>query len=130
MGWLLAGIEQKAKGISRDTGAKSRDRLALEDRTLLAVGAPGLSYAITEKWNAGFTADVTIRNDENKAFPDWQLAFDYSSNITSIWNAEIVSHVGNHYVIKGPNWDDDLSIGETASFGFVASGSGCGARRT
>lgn len=90
----------------------------------MAVGVPEFSYSITEAWNMGFTADVTLRNDESKAFPDWRIEFDFTSQITSIWNARIVSQSGTRYVIEGPAWDNDLDIGETATFGFVGLGTG------
>src|SRR5439155_1720014 len=44
-----------------------------------------------------------------------------SFNITNIWSAEIVSHVGNHYVIRNASWDADVAAGATASFGFQAN---------
>ena len=42
-----------------------------------------------------------------------QLAgqFDLARNITSIWDASIVSHTGNHYVIQGDAWDSSIAGG-------------------
>ena len=54
---------------------------------------------------------------------NWKLEFDYARNITSIWDAQIVSHSGNHYVIQGASWDQTLPAQGSVTFGFVADGS-------
>ena len=59
------------------------------------------------------------------ALNGWTVAFDASFNITSIWNATIVSHVGNHYVVKNADWNGNVAGGKETSFGFQATpGSG------
>ena len=42
-------------------------------------------------------------------------------SITSIWDATIVSHTGNHYVIGNAGWNSTIPAGGTASFGFNGS---------
>ena len=96
----------------------------LEDRLVLSAGVPQVAYALDDQWNSGFTANVTIVNDEAVAFDEWTLEFDYTSQIESIWSAQIVSQSGGHYVITGASWNDDLPVGASTSFGFVGSGSG------
>src|SRR5262249_10902306 len=65
-------------------------------------------------------ADLQLTNNNAAAVPNWQLSFNYAGNITSIWNAQIVSHTGNQYVIKGASWDSTLSAQGTVDFGFLA----------
>ena len=51
----------------------------------------------------------------------WTVAFDASATITSIWNAQIVSHVGNHYVVSNAAWNGQVAGGQAVSFGFQAT---------
>lgn len=70
----------------------------------------GIEYRRASEWGTAFEADVKI----SCAF-GWVLEFDFSYNISSIWNASVESHVGKHYVIRGPNW-------ESTAFGFIGTG--------
>jgi chitinase len=51
---------------------------------------------------------------------NWTLEFDAPFEITNIWNAEIVSRQGNHYVIRNPSWNGTIPAGATTAFGFQA----------
>jgi hypothetical protein len=79
------------------------------------------NYAVTQDWGSGFQASLSLVNSQPTAVADWRLEFDLAANITSIWDAQVVSHSGNHYFITGAAWDSNLSGGGTVSFGFVAS---------
>jgi chitinase len=79
---------------------------------------------VRDDWGAGFVADVSITNNGSATTSGWQLEFDLDANITNIWNAEIVSHVGSHYVIRMASWNAKIAPGGTITFGFQASGSG------
>ncbi len=50
------------------------------------------------------------------------MEFEANFEINKIWNAEIVSHQGNRYVIKDVRSNDNVYAGETTTFGFVAKG--------
>lgn len=88
--------------------------------------ADGLSldYDIVSNWGSGFTASMAV-GAGSAALNGWTLEFDASFNITSIWNATIVSHIGNHYVVKNADWNGTVAGGKETSFGFQATpGSG------
>ena len=51
---------------------------------------------------------MTIKNNTTTAVHGWALEFDFDRDITGIWNAVIVSHVGKHYVIKNASWNADI----------------------
>ena len=53
---------------------------------------------------------------------NWQLSFNYSRDINSIWNAQIVSRTGSQYVIKGLDWNRTLAVGAAQGVGFIAGG--------
>jgi aryl-phospho-beta-D-glucosidase BglC (GH1 family) len=76
----------------------------------------------THDWTEAFNGQVTLANAGSSAVSSWTLSFDLSSNITSIWEAKIVSHSGAHYVIAGEAYNADLPPGGQVSFGFNADG--------
>jgi hypothetical protein len=93
----------------------------LEDR-LLPSAAPTVQFAVTQDWGSGFQAQVTITDPpDGAAVNNWQLAFDYGAQLGSIWDASVVSHTGNHYVIQNASWNSTLTPDGTVSFGFVGS---------
>ncbi len=92
-------------------------RLKLE-RCFLAVST---TFQVTQDWGSGFQASMSITNAQSSDVNNWQLEFDYPANITSIWDAKIVSHTGDHYVLQGAGWNNNLPAGGTVSFGFLGS---------
>jgi Bacterial Ig domain/Cellulose binding domain/Calx-beta domain/Glycosyl hydrolases family 18 len=79
------------------------------------------SFAVTQDWGSGFQATLSLKNNKSTNFDDWAIEFDYGASINSIWDAAIVSHTGNHYVIRGAGWNNSLAAGGAVSFGFVGS---------
>ncbi len=92
----------------------------LEDRSLLS--AVSAVYSVTNSWNSGFQADLKLVNNQSASVSPWKLEFDLPANITSIWNAKVSSHVGNHYTLVGASWDANLPGGSAVDLGFVATG--------
>jgi hypothetical protein len=103
----------------------SRGIESLEDRNLMAANILA-AMNVTNDWGSGFQGAIQITNQQGSAVSGWQLEFDYDRNLTSIWDASIVSHVGSHYVIKGAAWDSDIGANSSVTFGFVAAGSSTG----
>jgi len=93
----------------------------LEDRELLAVDVTPV-YAVTNSWTSGYQAAIVLESHQSANITPWQLEFDLSANITSIWNATIASHSGNHYVIAPAVWNTTLVGNGKVDFGFVADG--------
>ena len=88
-------------------------------------GGLSLDYDIVSNWGSGFTASMAV-GAGSAALNGWTVEFDASFNITSIWNATIVSHVGNHYVVKNADWNGNVAGGKETSFGFQATPGGGG----
>jgi cellulase/cellobiase CelA1 len=80
------------------------------------------TYTQTSAWGTGFNGDMKIKNTGTTAINGWTMEFDMKANIVNIWNAVIVSHVGNHYVIKNADWNGTIAAGAEISFGFQADG--------
>jgi hypothetical protein len=84
------------------------------------------SFADVDDWGTGFTGYITMTNTGNTPINGWTLEFDFTGNIdpTQIWDANIVSHIGNHYVIQNAAWDASIAPGQSISFGFNADWGG------
>jgi aryl-phospho-beta-D-glucosidase BglC (GH1 family) len=82
------------------------------------------TFAGTDDWGSGFTGNVTITNQGTSAISGWTLQFDFAAAMTNIWNATIVSHTGNHYVIRDAGYNSVIGAGQSVSFGFNGSPGG------
>lgn len=92
---------------------------ALEVRRVPA-GATA-SFSVAQDWGTGFQASINLTNTQATSLDNWVLQFDYAASIDSIWNASIVSHVGNRYVIQGAAWNNTIPANSSVSFGFNGS---------
>lgn len=123
--WLLSPTEKRSRqrqSIGRSSW--SIDVEMLEKRSLLSGVSVGMT--VTNDWGTGFQGQIQLTNTQTTNVTNWKLEFDYARNITSIWDAQIVSHSGNHYVIQGASWDLNLPAKGNVTFGFVADGSSTG----
>lgn len=78
-----------------------------------------VGFAVRDDWGTGFVADLSITNDRPTAINGWTLEFNFDREITNIWNARIVSHVGTHYVIRNEGWNPVIGAnGGRVEFGF------------
>ena len=85
-------------------------------------GGIAVTYSQTSDWGTGFNGDLKITNGGTTPISGWTMEFDMAANIVTIWNAEIVSHVGTRYVIRNAAWNGTLAAGAEISFGFQADG--------
>lgn len=119
------GNEAFTVNLSNATGATIADGSAIatitNDDTAPAPSTSSLAYKVSSDWGAGFTAAMTVTAGAS-ALNGWTAEFDAPFTITNIWNAVIVSHVGNHYVIRNQSYNGKLAAGGETSFGFQASG--------
>ena len=84
-----------------------------------------INYTVGDNWGSGFVGNMTVPGGSQGLQGGWTVAFDASFDITNLWGAEIVSHVGNHYVIRNAAWNATVPANGQASFGFQATpGSG------
>jgi endoglucanase len=83
-----------------------------------------LSFKVDASWNTGFTGSISLTNLNLNSVNGWTIEFDAPFEITNLWNGQIVSHVGNHYVIRNASWNGTVGPNGTASFGFQANNIG------
>ena len=82
-----------------------------------------VDFDVTNDWLSGFTANMSITNTSNSTLNGWTLEFDAPFDISpsQIWNAQIVSRQGNHYVIRNLDWNGTIDPGRSISLGFSGS---------
>ncbi len=78
-----------------------------------------INYTVEDDWGSGFVANIKVPGGA-QGLQGWTLEFDAAFEIGNIWGAEIVSHVGNHYVIRNVSWNASVPVNGEASFGFQA----------
>ncbi|MEK6246945.1 MAG: cellulose binding domain-containing protein, partial [Planctomycetales bacterium] len=79
------------------------------------------SYEIANTWDAGYVSQWTYA--PQSAVGSWQVTLQIDGEITSVWNAEILSQDSGTYVIGNADFNGGLATGQTTAFGFDASGS-------
>jgi len=79
-------------------------------------------FAIVNSWSGGFNGSVTLENDGATATTGWQVKIETTNQITDIWNAVIVSHDANGYVVGNASYNGTIAHHGETSFGFVATG--------
>ena len=75
---------------------------------------------IASDWGSGFVAGITITAEQ--ALAGWTLTFEFDGDIASIWNAQIVSRVGNTYTVQSMAYNANVGQGGSVNFGFVGRG--------
>ncbi|MDD6791400.1 MAG: cellulose binding domain-containing protein, partial [Thermobifida fusca] len=89
--------------------------------------AAGLTATVTKEssWDNGYSASVTVRNDTSSTVSQWEvvLTLPGGTTVAQVWNAQHTSS-GNSHTFTGVSWNSTIPPGGTASFGFIASGSG------
>jgi chitinase len=97
----------------------------------LLVPAPAVAageaavFVKTSDWGSGWEGKYTITNGGTAAISGWRVEFDLPAGTTlgSYWDALLTSS-GNHHTFTSRDYNGNLAPGASASFGFLASGSG------
>jgi endoglucanase len=89
-----------------------------------------VSYAVSNDWGTGFTANITVTNTAGTAINGWSLAWSWPGNQTisgSAWNAT-ASQSGSNVKLTNAGWNAVIAAGGSQSgIGFNASYSGVNA---
>lgn len=80
------------------------------------------TLTVVDAWNSGFNASISIHNDGTIPTSGWQVKVEMPNEISSIWNAQIVSHDADGYVIRNADWNGIVGADAEISFGFTATG--------
>ncbi|WP_156077590.1 glycosyl hydrolase, partial [Saccharothrix sp. NRRL B-16314] len=81
------------------------------------------TFHVVNQWSGGYQAEVTVKNQKTTAISGWQVTWTLSSGqgIQNSWNATL-STSGSTVTAKNASWNGTIKPGESASFGFIGSG--------
>ncbi|NQW48621.1 MAG: cellulose binding domain-containing protein, partial [Planctomycetes bacterium] len=121
-------LRRSHQRLARGAQRREQTRFAhesLETRAMMTAALP--SYQLVQDWGTGFQAGITLANQGTTPIADWKVSFDSSAQISSVWDAKIVSHVGSTYTISNAGWNGTLEAGRSVAFGFIGAGAGSAA---
>lgn len=79
-----------------------------------------ISYKVQTTWNDYAIIEATVHNTGKKNLRDWKMKFQFDGEIENIWNADMMLHEDDQYVIKNRDYNADIMRGESITFGFQA----------
>lgn len=85
-----------------------------------------VSYGITNQWNPGFQAEVTITNDSGAGINGWDLEWSFANGqqVTQLWSG-IDTQAGANVSVSNESWNGNIGAnGGSVSFGFLGTWSG------
>lgn len=85
-----------------------------------------IDYRVNGNWTTAFNGQIEISNLSTREMFDWTLEFDCDNHINQFWNAQIISHKGNHYIIKNKGYNAVIGAGQTLVLGFEANSGSAG----
>ncbi|MEU7297235.1 cellulose binding domain-containing protein [Streptomyces exfoliatus] len=88
-------------------------------------GACKVTYKVTNQWQGGFQADVTLTNTSTTAWTGWKLGWDYPAGqrVGQMWNAT-PAQTGTAVTAQNVGWNGAVAAGASASFGFTGTWTG------
>ncbi|KAA2252259.1 cellulose-binding protein [Solihabitans fulvus] len=86
------------------------------------------TYAVTNQWGNGFTANVTVNNTGTTATTGWKVSWAWNGNqqVTNVWNGT-ESHSGQGETVTNAGFNGAIPPGGNTSFGLQANYSGSNA---
>lgn len=81
-----------------------------------------VSFELGNAWETGHNMTITVTNTYDKEIRNWEMELCYSKEITSIWNAVIVEEREGCYLIRNDEWNKDIPVGGSISFGIGCEG--------
>ena len=117
-------VQESTEGEERTESEESKESADVEETETTQKpsqnGCTGNAQIMGE-WNNGCIVNGYVSNNGVAIVDGWTMSFDFNGEITNIWCAKIVSHVGNHYVIEAESYNKQLQSYGMATFGFCAS---------
>ncbi len=87
------------------------------------------TYTVVNDWGgSGHTANITVT--AGQSLNGWTVEFDSPATLVSVWNGQITSHVGTHYVITNMSYNGTVAAGQNTTFGYQATPGAVGSAPT
>lgn len=113
---VIFGCQLEGAGLAdiKELEYRQRERICQEEKQY------EIAYTVANQWDGHASIEAEIRNRMEKDMEDWQLDFCFQGEIKSIWNADILSHTGNHYEIENKEYNAVIPSQGSVKFGFEA----------
>lgn len=76
-------------------------------------------FKVDSEWGTACNVTFTITNTSDHVVKGWKALFTSAHDISSIWCAQMSSHVSGSFVIENMAWNGTVNPGESVSFGFI-----------
>ena len=80
-----------------------------------------VEFKVVQKYEGAFQGEWILTNTSDKPLENWSLSFNFEHDITNMWNAQIVTHQANGYIIKNAVYNQDIAPGSSVNIGFQAN---------
>lgn len=104
----------------RGEDLKLPESVSLCNKTVDSTAGSEISYEITNNWDNGFIAEVSVTNNSDEPLEAWRLAFNGNFEITNLWNANKL-YSENGFLVENDVTTIPIAKGETKKFGFQGS---------
>ncbi len=78
-----------------------------------------LTYDVTGTWDGHSNVEVKLTNILDEKIEDWEIKIPADFEIENIWNAKVVSEQDNEYMIHNADWNQDIDVKSSVSFGMT-----------
>ena len=78
-----------------------------------------LTYDVTGTWDGHSNVEVKLTNILDEKIEDWEIKIPADFKIKNIWNAKVISEQDNEYVIHNADWNQDIDVKGSVSFGMM-----------
>ncbi|EOD69923.1 cellulose-binding protein [Amycolatopsis vancoresmycina DSM 44592] len=84
--------------------------------------ACSVRYSVTDQWNVGFTAGVSVTNTGSRTLSPWTVTWTFTAGqqVTHSWNGDY-SQSGSRVTMKAVSYNLTLAPGATVDIGFNGS---------
>ncbi|MEU8614062.1 cellulase family glycosylhydrolase [Actinoplanes sp. NPDC048791] len=91
----------------------------------MPASAETAAFTVTNSWNAGYQANVVVKNDTSATISTWrvELSLPAGTTVVNSWNATQASS-GGAYTFTPAGWNAALAAGASTEFGLVLNGTG------
>lgn len=91
--------------------------LALGSIYATSAQAAVCEYSVSNEWNTGFTAAVTITNDGTSAINGWEVSWQYPDNtqVTNSWGGNVSGN--NPYTATNVSYNSYIGVGQSVEIG-------------
>ncbi|WP_405139518.1 cellulose binding domain-containing protein [Sphaerisporangium sp. NBC_01403] len=83
------------------------------------------TYKVTNSWQGGFGAEVTVKNTGTAGITGWTVKWTFANGqtVTQLWNGALTQS-GSAVTVKNLSYNGSLGAGASTTFGFNGSWTG------